>query len=302
MFHAARFMAAAVALVPTIGQHPVQPTPTEALTIDHVTEGPPPLFRPPTGAEASHGGTSAPAAGSAGPHLLEGPIAGVIVRVRADGVCTGTPIAGTTLVITAAHCVLDDDGAVANDAIVTRGGVTFTAKSVLVDRAYHDAPGPALDVAVLIFDEEVPGPSAQLGDAIPTGGSVVLAGLQPLDTDGSLLRGTRHDDRPRPRGSTGGVVEIESAPAGCVRGADDVDAAVEVHVPCGLIPGASGGGLFIERGGDVILVGVVSTVSANLQFNGVAPVTAVHELLADPEAHAYEFANELPTSARVLRS
>ena len=113
--------------------------------------------------------------------------------------------------------------------------------------------------------------------------------MQPLDTDGSLLRGTRYDNRPRPKGTTGGVVEIETAAAGCVHPASDLEiTTTRVEVPCGLIPGASGGGLFVEDDGELILVGVLSTVAPDLAYNGVAPLSAIHELLDNPAAYTHD--------------
>ena len=64
-------------------------------------------------------------------------------------------------------------------------------------------------------------------------------------------------------------------------------------MPCGLIPGASGGGLFVESNGELVLVGVISTVATNLTFNGVVPLAAVHELLANP----VEYTHEMPVVA-----
>ncbi len=94
---------------------------------------------------------------------------------------------------------------------------------MLVNPAYHDSPSPLLDAAVLVMDQVIPGPSATLGHEFPTEGPVTVAGFQPLDTDGSLLRGTRYDNRPLPQGANGGVVTIDSACAGCVQPASDAE-------------------------------------------------------------------------------
>ena len=121
---------------------------------------------------------------------------------------------------------------------------------------YHDAPSPHLDAAVLIMDRPIPGPTATLGDTFPRHGLVTLAGLQPIDTDGTLLRGTSSYDSPTPKGVTGGVVEIASLPSGCVDRVSSIDNASDrLTIDCGLVRGASGGGLFVERNGGLVLSG-----------------------------------------------
>ena len=133
------------------------------------------------------------------PHVLDARLADVLVRVRGGPACSGTPITGTTFVVTAAHCVLDPHGAVARYATVRRDGVDYKPVSVLVNPAYHNSPSPLLDAAVLVMDQTIPGSSATLGHQFPTAGQLTVAGFQPLDSDGTLLRGTRYDNRPLPQ-------------------------------------------------------------------------------------------------------
>ena len=224
------------------------------------------------------------------PHLLDGGVADVIVRVRGSSACSGTPIAGTPLVITAAHCVLDEEGDLTVVSVL-RDGVGYTPRSVLLNAQYHDEHNPALDAAVLVMDRTIPGAAAMLGAGLPTQTLVTVAGFQPIDTDGTLLRGTRYDNRPTPKGVTGGVIEIKSLPTGCVDRASSIEIAVDQHrVGCGLIPGASGGGLFVDQDGEVVLLGIISTVSFDLSYNGLTPLAAVHELLN----HADEYMHALP--------
>jgi len=237
--------------------------------------------------------------------VLDSYVADVMVRVRGGAVCTGTPIAGTNLVVTAAHCVLDADGAVAGSRTVLRGDVEYTPDSVLVNPAYHDSSSPLLDVAVLVMDQVIPGPTATLGREFPTQGLLTVAGFQPLDTDGSLLRGTRHDNRPLPQGADGGVVTIDTAVAGCIQLASDAEITNnQVTLPCGLIPGASGGGVFVESNGELTLVGIISTVAFDLTSNGLAPMSALHELLENPAQYSYAMTLEpsTPSTANVIRS
>jgi Trypsin len=244
--------------------------------------------------EASAGNNAGvdPIAGLTRPHLLEADVAEVIVRVRGSSMCSGTPIRGTRLVITAAHCVLDGDGDVTAVTVV-RNGAEHEPQAVLINPRYDDAPSSHLDAAVLIMDRAIPGSAATLGDTLPTQGLATLAGLQPIDTDGTLLRGTSYDDRPTPKGVSGGVIEIVSLPSGCVDRVSAIEVAVEeLKVGCGLIPGASGGGLFVEQGGRVILLGIISTVGFDLSYNGLTPLAAVHELLQHPGEYTHAFAEE----------
>jgi len=216
------------------------------------------------------------------PHRISGAVADVLVRIRGGGPCSGTPITGTRLVATAAHCVLDRDGKVESRSVV-RDGVEYRADAVLVDPRYHDNPVAALDAAVLVLNQPIPGPSATLRTTVPTAGTVTLAGFQSLDSDGTLLRGSNPYDTPLPkaaRNGEGGVVYIESAPAGCENDVSSVEVTTAwVRVPCGLIPGASGGGLFATHGDAIELVGIVSTVSADITHNGVVPIASLLELI-----------------------
>ena len=195
--------------------------------------------------------------------------------------------------------MLDADGEVSRRTVV-RDGVEYTVAKVLVNPKYHDSPGPLLDAAVLIMDQAIEGPSATLGNVFPAQGRVTLAGFQALDSDGSLLRGTRYDNRPLPRGATGGVIQIDSAAAGCVHLVSDLEiTSTAVKVPCGLIPGASGGGLFVESNGELILVGIISTVAADLSYNGVVPLPALHELLENPVEYTHEMPVRSATRATI---
>jgi hypothetical protein len=222
------------------------------------------------------------------PHVLRAPLADVILRVRGGAVCSGTPITGTRYVITAAHCVLNRDGTVVHSRKLLRDGVAYSPVAVIVDPAYHDSPRPSRDAAILVVDQVIPGPSATLGDTFPTDGLVVLAGYQALDSDGTLLRGTRYDSPLIPKGSHGGFVKIDTAAAGCIYPAAAAEFSDDqVTLPCGLIPGASGGGLFAVRDGKYVLVGIVSTVATDLAYNGIVPLSAVHHLLDNRAQYTY---------------
>ena len=79
-------------------------------------------------------------------------------------------------------------------------------------------------------------------------------------------------------------------PAGCVQSVRSLKvSAVRVMAPCGLVPGASGGGLFTEDNGELVLVGILSTVTVDLSVNGIVPLASLHELLEHPDRYAREF-------------
>lgn len=257
-----------------------------------------------TGAVATGGTGIERLAAASGPHVLNGEVADVIVRVRGSSICSGTPITGTRYVVTAAHCVLDGAGSLITPT-VARDGVDYSPVAILVDPRYDEAPSPTLDSAVLVMDQAIPGPSATLGDTLAPRDLVTLAGFQPIDADGTLLRGTSYHDRPLPKGVTGGVVHIASVPAGCEAHASSVEIALtQLNIPCGLIPGASGGGLFTVDDVGPVLLAVISTVTFDFTFNGLAPLSAVHELINHPDVYTHVLAEDqsVATGVTIIRS
>ena len=140
------------------------------------------------------------------PHLLDGGVADVIVRVRGSSACSGTPIAGTPLVITAAHCVLDEEG-------------DLTVVSVLRDGVEH-APVRPVERPVPRRTQPRTGRRG-VGDGPNDPGRGCDARRRPAHADpcdGCRLPAHRHrrhvaarhgyDNRPTPKGVTGGVIEI----------------------------------------------------------------------------------------------
>ena len=94
------------------------------------------------------------------------------------------------------------------------------------------------------------------------------------------------------------MIKIRSAVAGCVQPVDAlVVTAAVVEVQCGLIPGSSGGGLFVQRGQGLSLVGIISTVSADITANGVVPLASLHELLQHPERYEHDVDGNRPAPA-----
>lgn len=222
------------------------------------------------------------------PHILEGDVADLIVPLH-GGLCTGTPIAGTLYVVTAAHCVLTDSGEVRQRAVV-RDGVLYPAASVLVDTAYHDHPSVELDAAVLIMEQVIPGPSAQLGLSLPDRGRVTLAGFQPVKGVGTSVK-VSEPIGPAPERASETAILRALRPEGCEVSVESlVVSATRVTVPCGLVPGASGGPLLAAENGGLVVVGILSTVTVDLSANGIVPLESLHELLAHPERYLHDFA------------
>jgi hypothetical protein len=222
------------------------------------------------------------------PHLIDDAFADVVVRLHGQ-VCTGTPITGTVYVVTAAHCVLSDSGEVERRTIV-RNHVRYAAVAVLVNTAYFDDPSEELDVAVLVMAQVIPGASARVGTSLPHSGKVTLAGYQAINSDGSLSRDPRPNDHSGPKAATGTANDFPYQPAGCVASVQSLDVSpARVMVPCGLVPGASGGGLFTVDNGELVLVGILSTVTADLSANGIVPLSSLHELLEHPDRYAHGF-------------
>jgi hypothetical protein len=121
-----------------------------------------PIFVPASSAaEAEAPLTAKPTTEANGPHVIDGDVADVLVRVRGGALCSGTPISDTRYVLTAAHCVLDGSGAVRRRTVV-RDGIEYDARAVIVDTRFDETKDTRLDVAVLVMDQVIPGPSAVL--------------------------------------------------------------------------------------------------------------------------------------------
>ena len=92
-------------------------------------------------------------------------------------------------------------------------------------------------------------------------------------------------------------MKIDSAVAGCAHRASDAEVTDdEVRLPCGLIPGASGGGAFVEANGEPALVGIISTVAFDLTSNGLVPLAALHELLENRATYTHDMIVAAPTT------
>jgi hypothetical protein len=229
------------------------------------------------------GEASATSPGSV-PHVLDGVVAETIAEVRGGVTCSGTPIDGTAYVATAAHCVIDGQGNVRNRTVV-RDGVEYESVAVLVDTRYHRQRTAQLDAAVLVMEHPIPGPAATPARALPAEGRVTLAGFQPVDSAGK--RGLSPSDR---------------LPTGCEQLATSITVtASRVRLACGLVQGASGGGLFQATGGAVELLGILSRVTSDGD-NILVPLRQLWLLLDHPEIYRHNPASTAPARASVAVS
>lgn len=229
----------------------------------------------------------------------------VLVKVRGAGVCSGVPVSGTNFVITAAHCVVEKStGHVGSryDLRVEREGNRYDIAEVLVDWNWGPEMDSANDVAVLVMSEQVPGPKVSISDEYQVAKPSIMVGYQPLDGDGTWLRGENYDDLVHAKGSASGIVNITSTPAACTAAPGEVSRTKSMtwDFPCGMVPGASGGPVLVESGsGNYALVGVISAVNYSLTRNFIAPVDKVHALLANPEKYLKHLTQPEPSGSSI---
>jgi hypothetical protein len=234
------------------------------------------------------------------PALVEAVLADVTVRVEGGDTCSGTLISGTSYVVTAAHCVLDAHGKPAQRRVIGRG-LERAAIEVIVDLRYLDDHSPEYDAAVLVLDHPIPGQGAVIANAFPTSGTLTAVGFQRVDDDGDLLRGRTLGERPV--GADGlRFGAHDRAPAGCQIEVDDLELLTDrVKIGCGLIPGASGGGLLTIVDDQIVLAGIVSTVSTDMKTNSLVPLDSLWELLDEAATHTFEVAAPPPARASQIR-
>lgn len=135
------------------------------------------------------------------------------------------------------------------------------------------------DVAVLTVDRPIPGVGADgivPVDGAKNGDKVFMLGLQPV-RGGAWLR----EDDLGTYGS-GTPAEVANVSAVCEIGDGKLHkrrARAYWLAECGMVGGASGGPVIVERSGEYWLLGVVSTVNCTLNQNGIAPAETIERLL-----------------------
>lgn len=221
----------------------------------------------------------------------------ILVRVRGQGICTGTPIKGTLYVVTAAHCIVDKrtwEFTTRYDVRVEYNDKRYDVTSALVDTEAYPQDGQLYsnrDVAVLVLREQIPGVGVYLGEDSLIEHGATLVGYQSVSSIESFYR--PKDYASLKQGTKGtGVVPLASAPAACSVRYEDIEIREGFwSVPCGMIPGGSGGPMIVSTANSQYLVGVLSSVNGSLSSNGIAPVSAVLALIANPAkyTHSYEY-------------
>jgi hypothetical protein len=221
---------------------------------------------------------------------------GLVVTVRGVGICTGAPLEGTRLVVTAAHCLLDrgtGEVSTRHDLRVERDGVRYDVESVIVDPSSTvGRVEPARDAAILVLRSRIHGPGVRIGsvgtrnvvrtpvvDEISSG-RAVLIGHQPVDLEGRFHRGKEYHDRGTLEGASTGAVYVGHVTAACDAFTHEQRDGFLLY-PCGMVPGGSGGPV-LARGTNRLL-GVISSVNRTLTWNGVTPVDEILRLLEREE-------------------
>lgn len=212
--------------------------------------------------------------------------AGFLVKVQGPGTCSGSPIKGTNLVITAAHCVMEPGtGAVGKryDLRVEHNDTRFNVVEVYLDMEVSPLPHPEDDVAILVLDRQVPGAKLEVASSFDGKIDAKLIGYQPSTGWGSWLRGEDYSSH-RENLPTSFVARpaVCKVPAGSAEWVKDPGI---WSVSCGFVPGASGGPLVAVIDGKPALVGVASTVNKKLTHNGIAPLAKVLELLENGDKY-----------------
>ena len=210
--------------------------------------------------------------------------ADILVTVRGVGICSGAPVSGTRMVVTAAHCLLDTrTGTLStrHDLRVEREGVRYDIEAVIFDPNAATRPlRPAADAAILLMRTRIPGPGVNLPRGRVDDSDAVLIGLQPVGPDGAFQRGTTYHTRRTPDGASPGALYTAHVPAACDAGPARVARGFATY-RCGMVPGGSGGPVLAA--GTTNLVGIISSVDRELTRNGVAPTSAILELLEHAE-------------------
>lgn len=215
--------------------------------------------------------------------------ASLLVMVRGVGICSGAPIAGTLMVVTAAHCLLDPrtgEVSTRHDLRVERDTVRYDIAGVVLDPSSTlSEVRPEKDAAIIMLESPVEGPGVVLPD-IPTPYAArrdpelrstvaaVLVGYQPVDSTGRLYRGTEYGQPPDEAGPLVGHVALACHATAEPRPGYDV-------YPCGMVKGGSGGPVVSPEGR--VLLGIVSSVNRSLTRNGVTPVAEVLRLLVEAD-------------------
>lgn len=210
-----------------------------------------------------------------------------LVRVHGQGRCSGVALRGP-YVVTAAHCVLDRyTGKFTSvyDVRVEYDNVRYDVEGIFAQET--DAPSKDrfvsdTDLAILQLSKPIPDIGVELGSRkdIRLGGIVVA--YQPLAKKSELYHPDTYAEL------TPLSLRQSPVPAVCeFTGRQVKHREIIWDIPCGMIPGGSGGPVLVVKDGRLLLVGVVSSVNKSLSYNSIAPASLAAEMLLDPEKYYY---------------
>jgi len=195
------------------------------------------------------------------PAAYNGSLSRYMVTVRDN--CTGSVINGSMSVVTAAHCVVVD-GMIVGHLKVWIRGKEYWAENVSVDLDWR-SKGAGEDVAILWFKEPLPAPSLSLATSFASGPYTAL-GNQMMGANKVILRrlggpvgwgpliGAQADpEYPRATKPISFRLSACTIPSATLQVFSDG----RYGYPCGMIMGASGGGLIARTSTGYALHGVI---------------------------------------------
>jgi hypothetical protein len=187
------------------------------------------------------------------------------------GACSGVPVKGTQMVISAAHCLTDRKSTnelFPNLWIRDPGSGMLLAAVVAVrfDHRHFDTLEPRYDLAVLHTDRVWPS-GVDAVEPLRTPQDVTVHALQVVRAHGWYLVAGNEEERIAVMECSARDLPVPALKDGMF------------NLPCGLVPGASGSPVVADIDGSSTLVGVLSTVSSNGD-NGIGAADGLLPLIA----------------------
>lgn len=225
------------------------------------------------------------------PRFASSQEAASLVRVVAQGNCSGVPLKGTFYVVTAAHCVLSSvTGKFTPEIRITvkYGENVYEVSRVLVQETHAPVDGEVYtqnDIAILVLTDRIPDIGVDLGNSADLADGGVMVAYQTLGNATTFYRPKENLDYwPPPSASYG------ATPAACEFTKRQARKTNNFwFIQCSMLPGASGGPVFSLKENGYHLVGILSSISHDLSFNGVTPISIVKELLDNQSLYTHDF-------------
>jgi hypothetical protein len=256
---------------------------------------------PTTVAESSRSAAASPIS----PHETENGIGVVGIGVSGRRLCSGLPLRGTRYVVTATHCLANHTilgyRTKSNLEVTLDSEVVANVVGLVIDARYFYEKSPRWDVSVVeadtVFDfgADSYGPFPESGRWEAYGMQRVSLAGDPLSRDETPRHACEvydcgHEPEHR-RFSDQLTLYTDHRVAGCegdVNSGSGHGGDGWTYVQCGLLRGASGGPVLVRDEGQVIMVGVISTINYDDSTNGVGPVDSrLEELLGDHSVGFY---------------